>query len=111
MLADDSGLEVLALGGAPGVYSSRYGGVEGDDKRNNSKLLKELEGFPKDQRQARFVCCLCLLDADGKEIYFEGYCLGRLVSKKEALMVWLRSPFHPRRRFKISGRVPCRGKE
>ena len=59
-LADDSGLEVDALGGAPGVYSARYAGRDGDDERNNRKLLEQMAGFSKEQRTARFVCVLAL---------------------------------------------------
>jgi len=57
-LADDSGLEVDALNGAPGVYSARYAGPEGDDERNNAKLLRELAQVPEEKRTARFVCAL-----------------------------------------------------
>lgn len=68
-LADDSGLEVDALGGAPGVHSARYAGV-GDtrderDAANNAKLLAAMHGVPDAQRAARFVCCMCLADPDG----------------------------------------------
>jgi XTP/dITP diphosphohydrolase len=59
-LADDSGLEVDALGGAPGIYSARYAGQEADDERNNQKLLAALEATPEAQRTARFVCALAL---------------------------------------------------
>ena len=55
-LADDSGLVVDALGGAPGIYSARYAGDAADDKANNAKLLAELEGVPDPERTARFVC-------------------------------------------------------
>jgi XTP/dITP diphosphohydrolase len=58
ILSDDSGLEVDALGGAPGVYSSRFAGEEGNDARNNAKLLRELEG--RDDRSARFRCVMVL---------------------------------------------------
>jgi len=58
-LADDSGLSVDALNGAPGIYSSRYSG--GEDEDNNKKLLKELENVPKDKRTARYYCALCLV--------------------------------------------------
>lgn len=64
-LADDSGLEVEALGGAPGVYSARYAGTHGDDAANNAKLLRELEGVPVERRGARFVCALALSRPDG----------------------------------------------
>ncbi len=59
-LADDSGLEVDALGGAPGIYSARYSGKEGDDAENNRKLLRELAGVASARRSARFVCALAL---------------------------------------------------
>jgi XTP/dITP diphosphohydrolase len=59
-LADDSGLEVDALHGAPGIYSSRYCGEEGNDDKNNEKLLRELENVPEEMRSARFVCALAL---------------------------------------------------
>src|SRR5512138_1389699 len=59
-LADDSGLEVEALGGAPGVCSARYSGKNADDARNNEKLLRELATVPDEQRSARFVCVLAL---------------------------------------------------
>jgi XTP/dITP diphosphohydrolase len=59
-LADDSGLEVDALGGAPGIYSARYGGEDGNDEKNNEKLLRELEDVPEEKRTARFVCALAV---------------------------------------------------
>lgn len=57
-LADDSGLEVDALGGRPGVYSARYAGPGATDEANNELLLRELTGVPHERRTARFVCCL-----------------------------------------------------
>ncbi|MCL6442957.1 MAG: RdgB/HAM1 family non-canonical purine NTP pyrophosphatase [Alicyclobacillus sp.] len=63
VLADDSGLCVDALGGAPGVESARYAGVHGDDAANNAKLLAALSGVPEDGRGARFVCALALWNA------------------------------------------------
>ena len=59
-LADDSGLEVDALNGAPGIYSARYAGAECDDNKNNQKLLSELQCLTEDDRSARFVCALAL---------------------------------------------------
>ena len=59
-VADDSGLAVDALGGAPGIYSARYCGKEGDDDENNRKLLRELTGVAEAKRTARFVCALAL---------------------------------------------------
>ncbi len=68
-LADDSGLVVDALDGAPGVLSARYAGVDGDraarDAANNAKLLAALEGVPTEHRTARFVCAMCLAEPDG----------------------------------------------
>jgi len=66
-LADDSGLEVDALGGAPGVRSSRYAGPACDPAANNEKLLRELDGAPASERGARFVCVAALVTADGRE--------------------------------------------
>jgi XTP/dITP diphosphohydrolase len=66
-LADDSGLEVDALGGAPGIYSARYAGAAADDKKNNEKLLEALRHVPEEQRTARFVCALALCDPRGKQ--------------------------------------------
>jgi XTP/dITP diphosphohydrolase len=69
-LAEDSGLEVDALGGAPGVHSARYSGVGGTrserDRANNEKLLRELRGVPLERRRARFVCAMCLAAPDGR---------------------------------------------
>lgn len=80
-LADDSGLEVDALGGAPGVYSARYaGGSGGNDVRNYEKLLVELKGVPDEKRGAQFVCCMALAFQDGTVKTFPGYakgCIGR----------------------------------
>ncbi len=59
-LADDSGLEVDALGGAPGVYSARWGGEPSDDAANNARLVRELANVPADQRSARFRCVIAL---------------------------------------------------
>ena len=68
-LADDSGLEVDALGGRPGVYSARYAGVHGEraecDQANNKKLLEQLRGVPTQKRTARFACAMCLAEVDG----------------------------------------------
>lgn len=81
-LADDSGLEVDALGGAPGVYSARYAGVtgSGNDVKNYEKLLFELTNVPDHKRGARFVCCMALAFPDGTVKTFFGYaegCIGR----------------------------------
>lgn len=77
-LADDSGLAVDALGGAPGVRSARYAGVHGDDAANNAKLLRELEGVPVQERTARFLCSLVFIDENGEETCASGAVEGRI---------------------------------
>lgn len=78
VLADDSGLEVDALGGAPGVYSSRYAGVDGDDAANNAKLFRELADVPDERRTGRFVCTLVFIDEDGTETVARGTVEGHI---------------------------------
>ena len=75
-VADDSGLCVDALNGAPGVYSARYCGHHGDDAANNAKLLREMAGVPEEKRTARFVSAVCFLLPDGRELLVEGECPG-----------------------------------
>ena len=77
-LADDSGLEVDALDGAPGVYSSRFAGEDATDEDNNDKLLADLAGVPDDERTARFVCTLVFIDEDGTEMTARGTVEGRI---------------------------------
>jgi XTP/dITP diphosphohydrolase len=64
-IADDSGLEVDALGGAPGIYSARYAGPNADDARNNAKLLNALRGVPRERRRARYRCALVFVAGPG----------------------------------------------
>lgn len=78
VIADDSGLEVDALGGAPGVHSARYAGEPCDDARNNAKLLSGLSDVPDDERTARFVCTLVFIDEDGSETTARGTIEGRI---------------------------------
>ena len=75
-LADDSGLEVDALGGDPGVLSARYAGEEASDADNNAKLLAELSGIHGPNRRARFRCVLALVAPDGRELTADGRCEG-----------------------------------
>lgn len=77
VIADDSGLMVDALDGAPGVYSARYGGEGLDDRGRNALLLKNMEG--KENRSARFVCCICCRFPDGREITARGECPGQIL--------------------------------
>ena len=67
VIADDSGVCVAALGGAPGVHSARYAGVHGDDGANNAKLLRELRDVPEEKRGAVFVSAAAVVFADGSE--------------------------------------------
>ncbi len=76
VMSDDSGLFVESLNGAPGVYSSRYAGEEGNDKKNNIKLLEELKGL--ENRKAYFKSVIILLDEDGNIIEGEGTCNGKI---------------------------------
>src|SRR5919199_1399406 len=75
-LAEDSGLEVDALGGAPGVYSARWEGLP-DGPVKNAHLLERLAEVPDEGRGARYVCQMVLVDRDGAEHHAEGYCRGR----------------------------------
>jgi XTP/dITP diphosphohydrolase len=77
VLADDSGLCVDALNGAPGVFSARYSGVHGSDQANRNTLLKNLEGI--ENRKAHFTCSLALVYPDGREIVAEGYTHGNIL--------------------------------
>ena len=77
-LADDSGLEVDALDGEPGVYSSRYAGPCADDAENTSRLLLALQDAPEGQRSARFRCTIVFVASDGTETVANGTCDGRI---------------------------------
>ena len=75
-VADDSGLCVDALNGAPGVYSARYAGEHGNDAANNEKLMAEMQNVPVEQRAAKFVSAVCLILPDGRELVVTGECPG-----------------------------------
>ncbi|MBJ94656.1 MAG: non-canonical purine NTP pyrophosphatase, RdgB/HAM1 family [Rickettsiales bacterium] len=79
-IADDSGIEVDALDGAPGVYSARFSGVFGEaaDTANNELLLERLQGVPDEQRTARFRCALAIVHPDGRARYSDGVIEGRI---------------------------------
>jgi XTP/dITP diphosphohydrolase len=81
-IADDSGLEVDALGGTPGIYSARYAGIGASDQENRKKLLKELEGVPISRRGAGFKCVMAMVSPDGREALTEGSCRGRIGFKE-----------------------------
>ena len=80
-IADDSGLSVDALDGAPGVYSARYAGGHGDDAANNALLLKNLAHLPEAERTARFVCCIALVYPDGCEMTVRGETKGIIIDE------------------------------
>ena len=77
VMADDSGLEVAALNGAPGIHSARYAGEPSNTPANNAKLLRELEGV--EDRRARFVCVIAFCAPDGREWTVRGECPGRIL--------------------------------
>lgn len=79
-IADDSGLAVDALSGAPGVYSARY--CSGSDADRNLFLLKNMEHVDECERQARFVCAICCILADGQEIVVRGECEGEILTEQ-----------------------------
>ena len=81
-LADDTGLEVDALDGQPGVRSARYAGEDHDDDRNVAKLLVELAGVPAEDRTARFRTVLVLADPDGRELITEGVVEGVIAQER-----------------------------
>lgn len=78
-LADDSGLEVDYLDGAPGVYSARFAGEDGNDAKNNGKLLKLLDGAAPEARTARFVSVITMVYPDGTVLTARGECPGRIL--------------------------------
>ncbi|MGL5416053.1 MAG: XTP/dITP diphosphatase [Clostridium sp.] len=79
VMSDDSGLEVEALNGAPGVFSARYAGEHGNDKKNNEKLLEELKGI--ENRKARFICHITLVNDLDKSVDFYGEVEGRILEE------------------------------
>lgn len=79
-LADDSGLMVDYLCGAPGVYSARFAGEDGNDEKNNDKLLKLLDGVPAKGRTAKFVSVITMVYPDGTVLSARGECPGRIIT-------------------------------
>ena len=82
-IADDSGLCVEALGGAPGVYSARYCGHHGDDEANNDKLLEAMRDVPAGRRAARFVSAVCFRMPDGRTLTCMGECPGQVAMERQ----------------------------
>lgn len=81
VLADDSGLEVDALNGRPGVYSARYAGEGRNDHENILKVLRELEGVSDNDRSARFVCALAIVAPNQEEVVVRGTCEGQILTE------------------------------
>lgn len=79
-IADDSGLAVDALDGAPGIYSARYAGEPCDNARNNEKLLESLKNVPKEERTAKFVCVIAAVSPSGEQMVVRGECPGEILT-------------------------------
>ncbi len=77
-IADDSGLCVDYLDGAPGIFSARFSGEHGNDEKNNDLLLEKLDGVAEEERGAHYVCAICCEFPDGKEIVVRGECYGKI---------------------------------
>ena len=84
-VADDSGLEVRALGGEPGVYSARYAGERAGDRENLAKLMRRMRGARDEERQAQFVCCIAFALPDGKVKTFSGYAKGKIGRRRRGI--------------------------
>lgn len=82
IIADDSGIEVDYLDGAPGIYSARFAGEGCTPADCNAKMLRELEGVPFEKRTARYVCCMALILPDGSEHTFYGTCEGYIIDEE-----------------------------
>lgn len=83
VMADDSGLFVNFLNGDPGIYSSRYGGEEGNDDKNNKKLLHELKDVSIEDRKAKFKSVIVLITEDKEEVTVEAQCKGTIVTESK----------------------------
>ena len=81
-IADDSGIVVDCIGGAPGVYSARFAGVDGDDKANNRKLMEMIKDFPFEERTARFVSVITMVYPDGDTIVARGEVEGHVIPEE-----------------------------
>jgi XTP/dITP diphosphohydrolase len=82
VIGEDSGLQVDALQGAPGIYSARYSGENATDERNNAKLMEELQGVPAEKRTAGYVCSIALSNPGGQvRLAVEGTCRGQITTE------------------------------
>ena len=80
-IADDSGLEIDALDGAPGIYSARYAGICADDTDRMNKVLNDMEGITDEKRTAKFVCVICCVLPGGAKIFSRGECQGKITTE------------------------------
>ena len=110
-VADDSGLAVDALDGAPGVYSARFSGLDGDDKANNRKLLELLKDVTMEKRTARFVSVITLIFPDGKTIVCRGECEGHIMFEESGSNGFGYDPLFRPEGYEVSfGQLPAEEK-
>ncbi len=110
-IADDSGLEVDALGGAPGVFSARYAGEAATDRENNAKLVAALRNVPGQQRTCRYRCVAVMVTPDGREIAAEGACEGRIIDEGRGSLGFGYDPhFVPIGEERTMGEIPLEDK-
>ncbi|MFN2527009.1 MAG: non-canonical purine NTP pyrophosphatase [Actinomycetota bacterium] len=111
VIADDSGLEVPALGGAPGVQSARFAGENATDAENNAMLVELLREVPPDGRGARYRCVAVFVAPDGEEIVTEGFCDGTLVLEGRGDLGFGYDPhFVPEDETRTMGEIPLEEK-
>lgn len=110
-VADDSGIEVDALGGAPGVRSARYSGEAATDRDNNLKLVRELEYVPEAERTARYRCVAIFITPDGREVSADGSCEGHIVLEPRGTEGFGYDPhFVPKGESRTMGEIPLNEK-
>ena len=107
-ISDDSGLEVMALNNAPGIYSARYAGGH-DDEANNNLLIKNLKGI--ENRDARYVCAICIYYPDGKYKIVKEYCYGKIIDDRRGTNGFGYDPyFYINKKKKTFAEVPLEKK-
>ena len=110
-VADDSGIEVDALGGAPGVRSARYAGEAATDRDNNMKLVGELEYVPEASRTARYRCVAIFITPDGQEVIADGSCDGHIELEGRGTQGFGYDPhFIPQGETRTMGEIPLNEK-
>lgn len=106
-IADDSGIEVDALGGAPGVFSARFAGLDATDDMNNSKLVDALRSVPESDRTCRYRCVAVAVFPDGLELVTEGSCEGRVILEGRGTSGFGYDPFViPEGETRTMGEIP-----